>query len=332
MDVTLRLPTRGGACRPEPSSAPPIGSCRRRSPMPAGTLRAAQVRVILDDRPDPSRLGPEPAWDARCAGHRYRGRLWPGVPGTRGGWGPPQGRPSARRRLQGRGGAADMTIRVLLVDDEELVRFGLGPSWTQPWTSRSSARPPTVCRPARPRPAAPRRRPDGHPDAPHGRPGSDPAHPRAAPTAAVAILTTFHLDEYVFPALEAGAGGFLLKDTPPREILAAVRAVAAGTEMLSPAVTASSSPTTSPAAHAPRRRGPAQRLTVLSDRELEVMELLGRGMSNAEQADAVRQRGHRQDLCLAAAHQARHHQPHPGGDPRTRGRPAGRLTSGRLGP
>ena len=53
----------------------------------------------------------------------------------------------------------------------------------------------------------------------------------------VAVLTTFHVDEYVYAALAAGAAGFLLKDTPPREIAAAVRAVADGTATLSPAVT-----------------------------------------------------------------------------------------------
>ena len=50
----------------------------------------------------------------------------------------------------------------------------------------------------------------------------------------VAVLTTFHLDDYVYAALAAGAAGFLLKDTPPREIAAAVRAVADGTATLSP--------------------------------------------------------------------------------------------------
>ena len=54
----------------------------------------------------------------------------------------------------------------------------------------------------------------------------------------VAVLTTFHVDEYVYAALAAGAAGFLLKDTPPREIAAAVRAVADGTATLSPTVTA----------------------------------------------------------------------------------------------
>src|SRR4030095_11986164 len=53
----------------------------------------------------------------------------------------------------------------------------------------------------------------------------------------VAVLTTFHTDQYVVAALAAGASGFLLKDTPPRQIVAAVRAVADGSEMLSPAVT-----------------------------------------------------------------------------------------------
>ena len=53
----------------------------------------------------------------------------------------------------------------------------------------------------------------------------------------VVVLTTFDLDDYVFRALQAGASGFLLKDTPPRELVQAVRVVAAGEAMLSPAVT-----------------------------------------------------------------------------------------------
>ncbi len=53
----------------------------------------------------------------------------------------------------------------------------------------------------------------------------------------VVVLTTFDLDDYVFRALQAGASGFLLKDTPPRELVQAVRVVAAGDAMLSPAVT-----------------------------------------------------------------------------------------------
>ena len=74
----------------------------------------------------------------------------------------------------------------------------------------------------------------------------------------VAVLTTFHVDEYVYAALAAGAAGFLLKDTPPRQIAAAVRAVADGTASLSPAVTTTLIESYVERKAAPPRRGAAQ--------------------------------------------------------------------------
>jgi DNA-binding NarL/FixJ family response regulator len=100
----------------------------------------------------------------------------------------------------------------------------------------------------------------------------------------VAVLTTFHLDEYVYAALAAGAAGFLLKDTPPREIAAAVRAVADGTATLSPKVTATLIDSYVERRAAPRRAEALQRVAALSDREREVLQLLGSGESNAELA------------------------------------------------
>ncbi|TFV58302.1 response regulator transcription factor [Geodermatophilus sp. DF01-2] len=100
----------------------------------------------------------------------------------------------------------------------------------------------------------------------------------------VAVLTTFHVDEYVYAALAAGAAGFLLKDTPPREIAAAVRAVADGTATLSPAVTAALIDSYVDRRAAPRRAGALRRVEGLSDREREVLQLLGSGESNAELA------------------------------------------------
>jgi DNA-binding NarL/FixJ family response regulator len=97
----------------------------------------------------------------------------------------------------------------------------------------------------------------------------------------VAVLTTFHVDEYVYAALAAGAAGFLLKDTPPREIAAAVRAVADGTATLSPAVTSKLIDSYVDRAAAPRRQQARRRLAELSEREQEVLRLLGRGESNA---------------------------------------------------
>jgi DNA-binding NarL/FixJ family response regulator len=101
----------------------------------------------------------------------------------------------------------------------------------------------------------------------------------------VIVLTTFHLDDYVLGALRAGASGFLLKDTPPAEIARAVRLVAAGDAMLSPAVTRTL------IAHLDqggagggrqRRAGALRRLAGLTDREREVAVAVAGGSSNAE--------------------------------------------------
>jgi DNA-binding NarL/FixJ family response regulator len=99
----------------------------------------------------------------------------------------------------------------------------------------------------------------------------------------VVMLTTFDLDEYVHLALRAGAVGFLLKDTPPRELAAAVRTVAAGNAMLSPSVTRRLLVSFV-------RRGDSRsevardRLAELTDREGEVIRAVARGLSNAEVA------------------------------------------------
>jgi DNA-binding NarL/FixJ family response regulator len=100
----------------------------------------------------------------------------------------------------------------------------------------------------------------------------------------VAVLTTFHVDEYIYAALAAGAAGFLLKDTPPREIAAAVRAVADGTATLSPAVTTALIDAYVDKKAAPRKAEALRRIAELSDREREVLSLLGSGGSNAELA------------------------------------------------
>ncbi|MCT2590157.1 response regulator transcription factor [Streptomyces sp. N2-109] len=98
---------------------------------------------------------------------------------------------------------------------------------------------------------------------------------------AVAVLTTFDLDEYVYGALEAGAAGFLLKDTPPEEILRAVRIIAGGAALLSPTVTRTvisrfHRPDT---ARAQAARAAAARLT---PRERQVLAALADGMTNAD--------------------------------------------------
>nr|WP_306207916.1 response regulator transcription factor [Actinoplanes sp. RD1] len=96
----------------------------------------------------------------------------------------------------------------------------------------------------------------------------------------VIVLTTFDVDEYVLRALRAGASGFLLKDTPPADIVTAVRRVAAGEAMLSPTVTRRLiTHLTDPA---PARRQALAALDGLSDREKEVALAVGQGKSNAE--------------------------------------------------
>jgi DNA-binding NarL/FixJ family response regulator len=97
----------------------------------------------------------------------------------------------------------------------------------------------------------------------------------------IVMLTTFDMDEYVYDALSAGASGFLLKDVPPEQLVAGIRAVASGDALLAPSVT--------------RRvieefvrrppdsvRQPPPKLAELTARELEVLKLIARGLSNAE--------------------------------------------------
>jgi DNA-binding NarL/FixJ family response regulator len=101
----------------------------------------------------------------------------------------------------------------------------------------------------------------------------------------VVILTTFERDDYILDAIRAGASGFLLKNAPPEELVAAVRAAAAGDALLSPSVTrrvlervASDVPATTEA---------AGRLDELTSREVEVLRLLAEGLSNGEIAERL---------------------------------------------
>jgi DNA-binding NarL/FixJ family response regulator len=99
--------------------------------------------------------------------------------------------------------------------------------------------------------------------------------------AKVVMLTTFDMDEYVYDALRAGASGFLLKDVPPEQLVAGIRAVASGDALLAPSVTRRvieefvRRPPSSV-------RGIPHKLADLTARELEVLKLIARGLSNAE--------------------------------------------------
>ncbi len=97
-------------------------------------------------------------------------------------------------------------------------------------------------------------------------------------TARILVLTTFDLDEYVYEALRIGASGFVLKDDPPEQLLGAIRIVAGGDALLSPAITKRviKQFTRMPQASPPKQ------LEELTEREVEVFRLITRGLSNAE--------------------------------------------------
>jgi DNA-binding NarL/FixJ family response regulator len=179
-------------------------------------------------------------------------------------------------------------IRVLLVDDDPLVRAGLSlmlggaedieivgeaADGTEVEAAVERTRPDVVLMDIR-MPSVDgltaTERLRGRPDAPQ-----------------VVVLTTFHADEQVLRALRAGAAGFVLKDTPPAEILAAVRRVAAGDPVLSPTVTRQLMEHAVGSAADTRRARARERVAALNDREREVAVAVGQGLSNAEIAAAL---------------------------------------------
>lgn len=98
----------------------------------------------------------------------------------------------------------------------------------------------------------------------------------------ILVLTTFDVDEYVYAAIANGASGFLLKEAPPEELLAAIRVVAAGDSLVSPASTRRLIER-----HTPDPHPPTGKVAELTAREFEVLKLVARGLSNAEVAKAL---------------------------------------------
>ncbi|GAA1507605.1 response regulator transcription factor [Streptomyces synnematoformans] len=188
-------------------------------------------------------------------------------------------------------GPADSTpLRVVVADDHEVVRAGFAgllasqPDFDVVGTARDGAEAVRVCRERRPDVVLMDVR----------MPGVDGIEATARLTAAdgtaprVLILTTFDLDEYVYDALAAGAGGFLLKDVTAEQLFDAVRVVAAGEALLAPAVTRRliAEFARLRASRPPRRdgEGAGARLAPLTPRETEVLRQIAEGLSNPELA------------------------------------------------
>ncbi|GGQ53064.1 response regulator [Streptomyces asoensis] len=115
------------------------------------------------------------------------------------------------------------------------------------------------------------------------------AGPAVTDPVKVLVVTTFNLDEYVYEALRAGASGFLLKDSPPRELVQGIRTVALGESLLAPAVTRQLVGRFADRIRPAEARGAARAgaVSALAPRETEVLALIAEGLSNAEIAERM---------------------------------------------
>ena len=149
----------------------------------------------------------------------------------------------------------------------------------------------------------------------------------------VIVLTTFDLDEYAFAAIKAGAAAFLLKDAAPHELLHAIRAVHAGDAVVAPSTTRRLLEHFAHTLPDPSAPSPDARLGSLTDRELEVLTLVGsRPVQPGDRRGARRRGGHRQDPRRAAARQDRLARPRPARRPGLRDRHRGLTFSPRVRP